>query len=102
MSPNVASCDPSFQRNLIAKSTKAVGIAWSADQNELIEKAAELEKDGIPVFVLDLDSCTGLGEEFKMKPGDAVLFQDGQEVSRIVPSGDPTTDVAQIKQLAGK
>jgi hypothetical protein len=101
--PNVSTCDTDFIRDTISKSDKAIAIAWSksAEMNELVEKVSELESSGIPVFVLDCDSCGKVSDDFKVKPGETIIFQKGKEVGRVTPTGSPE-DIAKIREIAAR
>lgn len=99
--PNVFSCDPKWLDHLKEEQENVVVIGYCGGDekcNEFIEEVAKLEKEGIPVFVVDKDSCPDIAAKVGLQnPGDTVIFSKGVETGRLTPA-DVSTAVDQIKQ----
>jgi sulfur relay (sulfurtransferase) complex TusBCD TusD component (DsrE family) len=86
---------------------KVVVTTWSekggGNLNQFLERLQVLEKEGVPVYICDMDSCRGVAEELGIKnPGETVVYQQGAEKGRLDSSGDADTAIAEIKKLIDK
>ncbi len=101
MCPNIFSCDPKWLDHLKEGQENVVVVGYCGGDekcNAFIEEVAKLEKEGIPVFILDKDSCPDLAAKVGLQnPGDTVIYSKGVESGRLTPA-DVDTAVAQIKQ----
>ncbi len=100
MCPNIFSCDPKWFEKLKTDQKDVVVVGWCGDDekcNAYVEEIAKLEARGIPVFVIDKDSCPTIAEQVGVKSaGETVVFHNGEEVGRLTPESIETA-VQQIE-----
>ena len=59
-----------------------------------------MEKEGIPIFVIDKDSCPAIAEKVGVgNPGETVVFSEGEEAGRLQPSEDLDQDLKKVREL---
>ena len=102
--PNVFTCDPGWLEKLKASQEKVVIAGWCGDDekcNQWLEKLAKLEEEGIPVFIIDKDSCPAIAEKIQVtEPGQTVVFVHGEEKGRLTPSGNNLeNDLETVREL---
>jgi endo-alpha-1,4-polygalactosaminidase (GH114 family) len=110
--PNIFSCSTEWFKRLKEQQPKVVIATWkeaggekvSADKlNEFLEKLQKLEDGGIPIFVVDCDSCGTIAQELKItEAGEVIVFNNGVEKGRVVPTDDKIeADLSEVKSLLG-
>jgi len=104
--PSVFTCSPDWARQLLKDQPKVVIATWSEKDsekiNEWLEKINKLEDEGIPVFVIDCDSCPRIGEELGVKePGETLIYKEGAETGRLTPGEDLEAELAKVKEMTG-
>lgn len=100
--PNIFSCDPHWLEKLQSEQEKVVVAAWCGGDekcNRWMEKLAELEAEGIPVFVIDSDSCPAIAEKAGLKPGEVVVFNQGEEKGRVEPGDNLDEDLKRVREI---
>jgi len=99
--PQVFSCNAEWLEVMKEGHKRLVIAAWNGGDEEkikLFEKLAEVENYGIPVFVVDRESCPGLAEKFSLKEtGDVIICIDGREDSRCTVASEED-----IKKISDK
>lgn len=103
MSPNIFTCDPGWLEKLKSTQEKVVIAGWCGGDekcNAWLEKLAELENEGVPVFVIDRDSCPQIAEKILITgPGQTVVFAHGEEKGRLTPSDNLEGDLETVRGL---
>lgn len=102
--PNIFSCSPEWFEKLRAEQPKVVVATWSEKSskknNEWLEKLQGLEKEGIPVFVCDGDSCKSILEKLGTQgDGETIVFDHGVEKGRLTPGDDFEGDLSKVKEM---
>lgn len=102
--PNIFSCDPGWLEKLKKGQDKVVIATWkegSPGVDRYLESLQQLEDQGIPVFVVDATSCPKIADSLNTKEsGETVVFSKGKEVGRLTPGGNPSDDLAKVKDMA--
>ncbi len=101
--PNIWTCDLGWFERLKSQTDKVVIASWCGGDekcNEWLERLAKIEEEGIPVFVIDKDSCPSIAESVKVtSPGETVVFSGGEEKGRVVPGDDFESDLRRVREL---
>ncbi len=99
--PNVFSCDAAWFERLRADQSKVVVAAWSekTGQNEWLERLQKLEIEGIPVFVIDCDSCESIAVQVGVKAGETVVFANRRETGRLTPGEDLDKNLGEVREM---
>jgi hypothetical protein len=103
--PSVFTCSPGWARQLLKDQTKVVIATWSEKDsgrlNEWLEKINKLEDEGIPVFVVDCDSCPSIEQELGVKePGETLIYREGKEAGRLTPGESLDESLSKVKEMA--
>ena len=103
--PNIWSCDAEWFIKLRDEQPKVVVAMWSGDDervNEWLEKLQAIEKEDVPVFVCDIQSCPAIGEKIGAKEGgETIIFKHGVETGRLAPGEDLETELAKVREMTG-
>ncbi|MDD5045371.1 MAG: hypothetical protein PHI12_06695 [Dehalococcoidales bacterium] len=104
MSPNVFSCSAEWFEKLKAEQPKVVVATWSekagAKNNKWLERLQELEKEGIPIFVCDGDSCKSILDKIGTQgAGETIVFGHGVEKGRLMPGENLEDDLGKVKEM---
>jgi hypothetical protein len=96
--PNVFSCNDQWFNRLKGEQPKVVIATWreaggekvsGGKLNEFLERLQKFEDEGVPVFVVDCDSCPTIAEQLKVtEGGETVVFTGGVERGRTVPTDE--------------
>lgn len=102
--PNIFSCSADWFKKLKDEQEKVV-IATYQDSggdkvNEWLEKLQKLEEEGVPVFVVDCDSCPKIAESIGVKEvGETIVLAHGVEKGRVSPGEDIEGNLNKVKEL---
>lgn len=101
--PNIFTCDPQWVEKLKKGEDKVIVAVWCGSDekcNRWLEKLAQMEEPGKPVFVIDMDSCPQVAESLGVKAGETIVFNKGEEKGRVALSDDIEGDIAKVKEYS--
>lgn len=102
--PNIFSCSTEWFEKLKDDQARVIIATWKErggeKVNEFLERLQALEDEGIPVFVVDCDSCPTIAEKLKVtEDGEAIVFAHGVEKGRLTPKEDIEGSLKMVKEL---
>jgi len=101
--PNVFSCSTEWFEKLSKEQPRVIIATWkegSDKVNEWLEKLQKLEDEGVPVFVVDTESCPAIAAKLETKEGgETIVFEHGEERGRVTPGEDLEEGIAKVKEL---